>query len=270
MSVPLHSSKSDLSLRNPLLVAAGCYGLGTEYRGLLAVERLGAVIVGPVTMRARPGAAPPRAVPLPGGLLLHTGLDNPGLSVVLRRFARAWARIPTAVIFHLAATTPGEVAAAGLRLSGVDALVAVELGLPDGADPDEVAALVGAARSALTLPLLVRLPLSSAVWLAEAAVEGGADALTVGAPPRGTAVHEGRFVTGRLYGPLVHPLALRALRQVAGSVKVPLIGCGGVYSTADARAFLQAGAVAVQVDAALWRDPAGVGRMAQELAAAPA
>ncbi len=270
MSVSLHGSKSDLSLRNPLLVAAGCAGLGTEYRGLLDVQSLGALVVGPVTMRARAGAAPPRAVPLPGGLLLHTGLDNPGLSVVLRRCARAWARTPTAVIFHLAATTPGEVAAAGLRLSGVDALVAVELGLPDGADPDEVAALVGAARSALTLPLLVRLPLSSAVWLAEAAVEGGADALTVGAPPRGSAVHEGRFVTGRLYGPLVHPLALRALRQVAGSVKVPLIGCGGVYSTADARAFLQAGAVAVQVDAALWRDPAGVGRMAQELAAAPA
>jgi dihydroorotate dehydrogenase (NAD+) catalytic subunit len=258
--------KTGLHLRTPVMVAAGCYGLGTEYRGVVEVESLGAVVVGPVTMRRRAGAAPPRAVPIPGGVLLHTGLANPGLPTVLRRYGRAWERSPAPVILHLAATSPGEVTAACLRASGVEMVAGVELGLHDGVEPGDAQALVAAAQSALRQPLLVRLPLPNAARLAEVTVAAGADALTVGAPPRGTVFHRDRFVTGRLYGPFVLPLALRALRQAAEAVDVSLVGCGGVGSVEDALAFLQAGASAVQVGAALWQDPSGAIRIATEVA----
>jgi len=262
--------KTGLRLTSPVMVAAGCYGLGTEYRGLVEVERLGAVVVGPVTMRARQGAGPPRAVPVPGGVLVHTGLDNPGLPTALRRYRRVWARSPVPVIMHLAATSPEEVAAACERLNGVEAVAAIELGLPGHVELEEAAALVGLAAGTYERgPLLVRLPLAGSARLAGPVAAAGADALTIGAPPRGTILHRGRFVTGRLYGPFLLPLALRAFRQVAQAVGVPLVGCGGIYSADDARAFLQAGAVAVQVGAALWKDPASPARIAREIARGP-
>jgi dihydroorotate dehydrogenase (NAD+) catalytic subunit len=90
----------------------------------------------------------------------------------------------------------------------------------------------------------------------------------VAAPPRGTVHFRGRFVTGRLYGPFVLPLALRALHQVVDRVSVPLVAAGGITSAADARAFLRSGALAVQIDVALWRNPAGLGPLAQKTASA--
>jgi dihydroorotate dehydrogenase (NAD+) catalytic subunit len=263
--------KTGLTLANPVMPAAGCFGFGTQYARLVEVEALGAVVVGPLTVRPRQGAEPPRTVPIPGGVLLHTGLANPGIAAAVRRYARTWARSPVPVIVHVAGTSPAEAASGCQRLWSVEAVAAIELGLPDTADPDEASAIVQAAHTVARQPLIVRLPLAWADALCEAAVAAGADALTVAAPPRGTAWHAptGRFVTGRLYGPFVLPLALRALRRVAELVLVPLIGCGGIHSAEDARAFLHAGAAAIQVDGALWRDPAGLARIARDLSPTP-
>jgi dihydroorotate dehydrogenase (NAD+) catalytic subunit len=293
--------KVGLALANPVMPAAGCFGFGAAYARLVEVDPLGAVLVGPITARPRRGAEPPRTLPIPGGVLLHTGLANPGVAAVTRRYARAWARSPVPVIVHVAGTNPEEATSCCRRLSGVAAVAGVELGLPDtidvsttpagrtpeaGAYPhshrddgagrgltaaiDDATAVISAAHAATSQPLIVRLPLVWADALCEPAVEAGADALTVAAPPRGTAWHEAseRFVTGRLYGPFVLPLALRALRRVAERVSVPLIGCGGIHSVEDALTFLRAGATAVQVGGALWRDPASLARIARGLSTA--
>jgi dihydroorotate dehydrogenase (NAD+) catalytic subunit len=269
--------KVGLALRNPVMPAAGCFGLGTEYAHLVDVETLGAIVVGPVTAQPRRGANPPRTVPVPGGVLLHTGLANPGVAAVVRRYARKWARSPVPVIVHVAGTSPDEAAACCRRLSGVETVSGIELGLPDTASGsagptdvdlvDDAVAIIQAARADTSPPLIVRLPLSSALALCEAAVEAGADALTVAAPPRGSDWHVpgACFVTGRLYGPFVLPLALRALRQVAKLVPVPLVGCGGIHDVEDTTAFLQAGATAVQVSGGLWHDPACLARIACSL-----
>ena len=280
--------KTGLALANPVMPAAGCFGLGTEYARLVELETLGAVVVGPVTAAPRRGTSPPRTLPIPGGVLLHTGLANPGIAAALRRHARAWARSSVPVIVHVAGTTPEEAASCCRRLSSVEAIAGIELGLPDithhpWARPrahsegmprpeftDFVTATIRAARTATSQPLIVRMPLAWAGALCEAAVESGANALTVAAPPRGTAWHEPseRFISGRLYGPFVLPLALDALRQVAERVSVPLIGCGGIHSVGDGLAFLRAGAAAVQVGGALWHDPACIARIARSLSPA--
>jgi dihydroorotate dehydrogenase (NAD+) catalytic subunit len=74
-----------------------------------------------------------------------------------------------------------------------------------------------------------------------------------------------QFMTGRLYGRFVLPLAIRALRRVAELVPVPLIGCGGIHGTKDGRALLQAGATAIQIGGALWHDPGCISRIARAL-----
>jgi dihydroorotate dehydrogenase (NAD+) catalytic subunit len=171
------------------------------------------------------------------------------------------------VIVHIAGTAPDEVASCCQRLAGLEAIAGLELGLPDTADPDEATAIIQAAHASAGQPLIVRLPLVWADALCQAAVEAGADALTVAAPPRGTMWYEpgNHFITGRLYGPYVLPLALRALRRVAALVSIPLVGCGGIHTVEDAQAFLRAGAAAVQIDGAVWRDPACLAHVARSL-----
>jgi dihydroorotate dehydrogenase (NAD+) catalytic subunit len=263
---PTH--KTGLTLANPVMPAAGCFGLGGEYHDLVDCGALGAVVVGPVTASPRPGSAPPRAIPMPGGLLLHTGMANPGIRATIRRYAAVWQRLPVPTIVHVAGTRPTEVASCCRRLAGVESVRGIELGLPADVTADEASDLVQSAARAAYQPVLVRLPLSSAPVLCTRAVEAGAHALTVAAPPRGTAWDptSERFVTGRLYGPLVRPRVLRALCLVAERVSVPLIGSGGIHTTEDALSFLKAGAVAIQIGSALWRDPACLARIAADLA----
>ena len=274
--------KIGLTLSNPVMPAAGCFGLGMEYSNLIEMEATGAIVVGPVTAAPRQGAAPPRTLAVPGGVLLHTGLANPGVTAVVRRYGRALAHCTVPVIVHVAGTSPDEAASCCQRLAGIEAIAGIELGLPDtpgGLDRvesgsglsdflDDAVAIIQAARVAASQPLIVRLPMVYADLLCEAAVESGADALTVAAPPRGTAWHEPtrQFITGRLYGPFVLPLALRILHRVAKLVPVPLIGCGGIHSAEDSQAFLRAGAVAVQVGGAIWHDPACLIHIACDLA----
>jgi dihydroorotate dehydrogenase (NAD+) catalytic subunit len=267
--------KTGLSLANPVMPAAGSFGFGSEYGRLVEMEALGAIVVGPVTGGPRRGGEPPRAVSTAGGVLLHTGLANPGVAAVARRYERVWARSPVPVIVHVAGTSPDETRGCCRRLCGIETVAGIELGLPDSAAGEDAAAIIQAARAATSQPLIVRLPLAQSIVdglvcgeaLCEVAVELGADALTVAAPPRGTAWHAaaGQFVRGRLYGACVLPQALHALQCVAELVAVPLIGCGGVHCAEDALAFLRTGAVAVQVGAALWRDPACLARIARAL-----
>jgi dihydroorotate dehydrogenase (NAD+) catalytic subunit len=255
-----------LTINNPVMVSAGCYGLGSEYLGLVDLEGLGAIVVGPVTMRARHGATHPRSVPFAGGVLLHTGLANPGVPATLKRKSRTWTKSPVPVVLHIAATTPQETSAACERVEAVESIAAIELGLGFYTSPEEALSLVSAAAESYgNGPLLVRLPLETSTQLAQPATAGGAHALTIGAPPRGTVRYGTQWITGRLYGPFVLPLALRTLRAVTNLVQVPLIGCGGVYDHSGARMLLRAGASTVQIDSALWKDPTIPARIAKAI-----
>ena len=62
-------------------------------------------------------------------------------------------------------------------------------------------------------------------------------------------------VTGGLSGPAIKPIALRMVWQVYNAVKIPIIGMGGIMNTADAIEFMLAGASAVQVGTAIFKDP---------------
>jgi dihydroorotate dehydrogenase (NAD+) catalytic subunit len=261
--------KQGLTLSSPIMPATGIMGYSDAYRQLIALDVLGAIVTNPITARPRRGAAPPRVVSIPGGLLMHTGLHNPGVATVIRRHRRRWERCPVPVIAHVVGVNVDEVLACLERLSALEVVAGIELGLPDSLPMEEAIDIITTALSTFTLPLIVKLPLwRASEWAAPLVELGGFDALTVAAPPRGSVWHRDRTITGRLYGPATYPQALWALRQVAELVDgaVPLVGCGGVHSVNDALAMLNAGAVAVQVDSYIWTDPAGFAQLAGTVA----
>jgi len=260
--------KVGLSLRSPLLTAAGCFGYGVEFGELVDVALFGAVVTNPVSLRPLPGLPQPRVVELNDGFVLQTGDQNPGVRQVIRRYAAAWKRFGCPVIVHLAPAPPTDVARTASALAATGAVAALEVGVADAGSDSEVAAVVAAARES-EMPVLVRLPLMRAAALATACVRAGADALVVAAPPSAAAFHRsGRLVRGWLYARLVHALVLPVLEAVRSVTDVPLVGCGGVHNAADVRAMLALGAVAVQLDSVLWRTPWLMPQMAAEVAAA--
>lgn len=259
--------KSSLMVESPVMPAAGIVGFGDRYKDLIKLEKLGALVTNPVTYQPWQPAAGTRIVPLDAGVLVHTGLPNPGLSKVIAKHRALWEALPIPVIVHIAATAPDHVRKCASRIDAEPAIEAMELGLPDDLTWQDAENFVRGAVNNTEKPVLVRLPLYSPLEVALAAAGAGAGALVIAAPPRGTARDPltGRLVSGRIYGPLVKPLALRLVGQFAARLETPIIGAGGIHSQQDARDYLEAGARAVQVDAVTWVQPKMLEYIARDL-----
>lgn len=237
--------KNDLFFDKPLMNAAGTLGFSPDPKNPVELSQFGAFVTNPISRRPRTAARGARFVSYPGGFLLHSGLPNPGLSAVLKKHSKRWARSPVPVIVHLLALEPASLAQMIERLEGIEGVMGIEVGLPPEIDRDAAYHFTQAALG--ELPAILRLPLEQADELAHIVIEAGASAVSLGAP-RGKL--EG--MSGRMYGPAVFPLALRAVEKLAGT-GIPIIGAGGVYQPQDVESILAAGALGVQVDAVLWR-----------------
>ncbi len=260
--------KYSLVIENPVMIASGMMGFDPmNYRDLIKLEKLGAMVTNGVSLRARGSAAGARVVSHPGGVLVHTGLPNPGVERVVRRHRKAWNKSPIPIVVHVIATKPTDVMRCGEMLEGMPGVVGIELGLHDRVVAEDIFQFIEAVRERCQLPLLIKLPLYHAVDLAQDAVDAGADALVVAAPPRGTDrdALTGRLVGGRIYGPWLKPQTLRTVGQIAQSIQVPVIACGGIHTPDDARDYIEAGATAVQIDTLTWVQPSMVEVIARNL-----
>ena len=259
----------ELPFARPLMTAAGCFGFGDVYDELLDAALFGAVVTQPIAYRRRssPHRDAPAVLPLPAGCLIAEPRANPGLSGALAQHRNRWQALPVPLICHLIATDPAETRKAASRLDEEPSVAALELGLPADSDRGAAHSLVSAARRRFEKPLLARLPLRGAHELAESCVQAGADALVVTAPPRGAARDPatGHLVRGSVYGPWLKSLVLPLVLELREALGIPIVAAGGVHSAADARDYLAAGAIAVQVDSLIWRDPAAVAALAREL-----
>lgn len=266
--------KFGLPVASPVMPAAGAFGYGDTYHDLVDLRLLGALVTNPVSFAPREAARGQRIAVHGEHFVAHTGLPNPGVQRALRQHRQTWERLPIPVIVHLIATTPAETAQAAERLAGIPNVVGIELGLIDNITPQRALSLLDAARAEGDLPVIVRVPFDSVDTLAPRLADGGADALTLAAPPRAVlpvadALEDSaarHYIRGRLYGPALLPLLLNTLARWRGKLPVPIIACGGIATLQDAIACLELGAAAVQIDALLWRDPALLQRIAEGLA----
>lgn len=242
--------KYDLAFTPSLMNAAGSLGFAPDPRTPVDLGKFGAFVTNPISLGPRSPAQGRRCQAYPGGFLLHTGYPNPGLWAVIRQYAGRWAQGALPVIVHLLAGRLEEIRQMVRLLEGLEGVAGIELGLPVTVDAETVRAQVQAAAG--ELPVVARLPFEQAVWLGAAAYAAGAAAVSL-APPRGALFEPGgHLLQGRLYGPALFPQALETVRRLAQE-DVPVVGAGGVYTQQQAEAMLTVGALAVQLDAALWR-----------------
>lgn len=260
--------KETLELTTPVMCAAGTFGYGEVYRDLIKTDKIGALVTTPISYTPRYPASRARVVSLDAGVLLHTGLPNPGLANVIKKHRNLWLILPVPIIVHVIASTVDDVRECARMIDEEDSINAMELGIGHGTSNQDTEALVKAAVTEIDKPVLVRIPLQGVFGLAEIAASNGAGALVVCAPPRGVA-HDpksGKLVGGRIYGPTIKPIVLNIVGQLARRIQdVPIIGAGGIHSKQDARDYIAAGARAVQVDSATWIRPQILEMIARDL-----
>ena len=262
--------------------ASGCGGTGRELAAYVDLARLGAFVTRTITLEPRHDEGG-RVREVFGGLLRPVGLPNPGLDGFLATELPWLAQQQVPVVVSIAAEGPGEYAELARRVGTGPGVRAVEVNLADPGQLDDpqlagrlantyqLAKVLGTVRAAVPrgMPVLAKLGVREDVpALARAVRDAGADAVVLAnaVPGVGVPGPVGGGGPVALSGPALRPLALCAVARVRAEVPdLPLIGAGGVTCGADARAFLAAGAVAVQVGTACLVDPAAPVRVAEEL-----
>jgi dihydroorotate dehydrogenase (NAD+) catalytic subunit len=276
-------SKLPLTLRNPVLVASGTFGYGTEYARIIDVQRLGAVVCKGITARPRKGNRGPRIVETPAGMLNAIGLQNIGIHRVIAEMAPIWAQWDVPVIANIAGDSIDEFSYMASHLEGVTGVAGVELNIscPNvweggrviGEDAETTAAIVAGVRAETGLPIMVKLSpqVADICGVARAAEDAGADAISLINTLVGMKLDTwtGRpilaNVSGGLSGPAIRPVAVWLTYIVSQAVQIPVVGMGGVASTEDALEFILAGASAVQVGTMNFVEPRTGLRIVEEL-----
>jgi dihydroorotate dehydrogenase (NAD+) catalytic subunit len=262
-----------LTLKNPVMTASGTFGYGTEASHLFDVQQLGAVVCKGTTLKPRYGNPQPRIAETPSGMLNAIGLENIGVDALIREKAPVWAGWEVPVIVNIAGESIDDYARLAEKLDTVAGVGGIEVniscpnvhagGAEFGVRPDTAAEVTSAVRKATSLPLLVKLtPNTSGIKaIARAVAEAGADALTLINTLKGMAIDIYSRkpvlgnITGGLSGPAVKPVALYMVYEVSRTVDIPVIGCGGISTAADALEFIIAGASAVQTGTAGFSNP---------------
>lgn len=264
-------------LKNPVLTASGTCGYGLEYAPDMDLSRLGGFTTKSVTLKPRAGNAPQRIVETPGGLLNAIGLANVGLEKFLAEKVPQIATMNTAVFVNVAGHAIDEYVKVCEAVDAAGPIAGVELnvscpnvadGLMFGTDPRLLKEVVAAVRPVVRRGVLI-VKLSPNVTdisqMARAAIEGGADALSMVNTFLGMVIdiEKARPVlangSGGVSGPAIKPLAVhlvhKVYRDVARAAGIPIIGIGGIRTWQDAVEFMLAGASAVSVGTALYVDP---------------
>ncbi|MFC2038287.1 dihydroorotate dehydrogenase [Chloroflexota bacterium] len=274
LSVQLAPGNSrGLLLENPVMTASGTFGYGTEDGHVFDIQKLGAIICKGTFMEPKEGNPQPRIMETAGGILNSIGLEGIGVEALVREKAPVWEKWRVPVIVNIAGSTADEYARLAERLNEVPGISGLEVNIscPNvkaggdefGTSPESAAAVTALVRKASTLPVLVKLTpnTNNITGIAKAVEDAGADAVSLINTLKGMAIDTisrkpvlGN-ITGGLSGPAIKPVALRMVYEVAGAVKIPVVGCGGITTSEDALEFIMAGASAVQVGTASFGNP---------------
>ena len=261
-----------VEFKNPVMEASGTFGSGMEYSEFVDLSKLGAVVTKGVANVPWPGNPTPRIAEVYGGMLNAIGLQNPGIDVFCERDIPFLEQFDTKIIVNVCGKTTEDYIAVVERLSNepID-MMEINISCPNvkeggiafGQDPKAVEAITREVKKYAKQPVIMKLSpnVTDITVMAKAAEAGGADALSLINTLTGMKIdiHRQKFAiankTGGMSGPVVKPIAVRMVYQVANAVNLPIIGMGGIQNGEDAVEFLMAGATAVSVGTANFMNP---------------
>lgn len=263
----------NLELQNPVMTASGTFGYGTEYKDFVDLDRLGGIFVKGTTLEPRQGNNYPRMAETPSGMLNAVGLQNKGIDYFIDNIYPEIKDYKTNIIINVSGSTIDDYVKCTEKIVSLDKIPAIELniscpnvkegGMAFGTSCVSAAQVTKAVRAVYPKTLIVKLSpnVTDITEIARAVEAEGADAVSLVNTFLGMAINtETRkpilsTVTGGLSGPCIKPIALRMVWQVYNSVKIPIIGLGGIASADDAIQFILAGARAIQIGTYNFVDP---------------
>ena len=263
-----------VDFNNPIFVASGTYGYGTEVSELADITVLGAIVTKSVTRYPREGNPPPRIVETPSGMLNSIGLANIGVEAYIKKMIPLYEELKTPIIMNIAGSTEDEYCEILEMMELISSNIAgyeINISCPNvnaggmefGVDCDLTEQLTTRLRKLTDRLLIMKLSpnVTDIAAIGVAAEKGGADALSaintlvgmsINTTNKKSNIHYGY---GGLSGPAIKPVGLACVHKIYQAVDIPLIGIGGITSANDVLEYVLAGAAAVEVGTANYRDP---------------
>ena len=263
-----------VDFENPIFVASGTYGYGTEVSELADITGLGAIVTKSITRYPREGNPPPRIVETSSGMLNSIGLANIGVDTYIEKMIPLYEELKTPIIMNIAGSTEDEYCEILELIESISSnIVGYEIniscpnvkagGMEFGVDCDLTEQLTSRLRKLTDRLLIMKLSpnVTDIAAIGVAAEKGGADALSAINTLVGMSINTTNrksniyYGFGGLSGPAIKPVGLACVHKVYQAVGIPLIGMGGIISAVDVLEYVLAGAVAVEVGTANYRDP---------------
>ena len=261
-----------VKLKNPVMVASGTFGSGIEFSEFVDLNRLGSVVTKGVALTPWPGNPTPRIAETPSGMMNAIGLQNPGIDTFMKRDLPFLYDYNTAIVVNVVGKSEEEYCGVVEKLSDTKAdLLEINISCPNvkeggiafGQDSRAVEHITRAIKAHTTKPIIMKLSpnVTDIKEMARAAEAGGADAISLINTLTGMKIdiRKRTFAiknkTGGLSGPAIHPIAVRMVYEASHAVSIPVVGMGGIATYEDAIEMMLAGATAVSVGTANFRNP---------------
>ena len=261
-----------VTMKNPVTTGSGTFGSGEEFSEFVDLNKLGAITTKGVADVPWAGNPTPRVAEVYGGMMNAIGLQNPGIDLFCERDIPYLKNFDTKIIVNVCGHAPEEYLAVVERLADepID-MMEINISCPNvnagflafGQDAHHVEELTAQIKKIAKQPVIMKLTpnVTDITEIAKGAEAGGADAVSLINTLTGMKIDINRKTfalankTGGVSGPIVKPIAVRMVYQVAQAVKLPIIGMGGIATAEDALEFIMAGATAVSVGTANFFNP---------------
>ncbi|MCA6069615.1 MAG: dihydroorotate dehydrogenase [Endomicrobium sp.] len=262
--------KPDLSInfvgikfKNPVLTASGTFGYGYELEDLILLKQLGGIVTKTITLEPRSGNLQPRIAEVASGMLNSIGLQNIGVRAFVEEPLEKLNKIGVPIIVSVAGASTNECVETVKILSRQNGISAIELNLSCPNLKKKIVChdlplmrnVIKGVKKVSKVPVIAKLsPLVTDIAeLALVAQNTGADGVTLANTYPAMAIdvktfkHKLSTVKGGMSGACVKPMSVRCVYDSYGSIKIPIIGCGGITTGEDAVEFMLAGATMVSV-----------------------
>ncbi len=276
-----------IEIDNPVIPASGTFGYGYEFAEIYDINCLGSISIKGTTLNPRYGNPLPRIAESASGILNSVGLENPGIEKVLKyELSRLREVFYKPVMANVSGFSIEEYVKICECLNDEDNIGWIELniscpnvhggGMSFGTDTSSAEKVTKAVRNVTDKPLIVKLSpnVTSISDIARACEFAGANGISLINTLMGMRIDlNSRHPvlanrTGGISGPAIFPLALRMVYDVYETVKIPIVGMGGISSARDVIEMMLAGATAVQVGAANLINPFACKEIIEDLPSA--